>query len=358
MVGRKLSKSKLRRAEQRHKAALKEAAIVDSISDNEEFTDDEEENQAPQNGSLVLDEAEVSDEEEVSDDEEEDLDESEDESEDEEEEEEEEEESDDEELESEEETEQVQPKKYKNKRDPNRAMYRDDAAMEKLIEKIRLKDLPFIETMTVTSSKPTLVEDPEDDMKRELAFYQQALEAAHIGRAKIIEAGVPFSRPDDYFAEMVKSDEHMAKVRQRLLNQNARIKASEDAKRQRDLKKFGKKVQVQRQLERQKEKSETLDKIKQLKRKRKEGGADLTLDDDFDVALDANKAKKAKKEEKKQPQKSKKREAKDARYGMGGKKRNKKTNTAESSAALGNYNKMKGKPIYLGKGKKTGAKRK
>lgn len=136
----------------------------------------------------------------------------------------------------------------------------------KLTEKIKLKDLPFIETMTVTSSKPTLPEYTEDDMKRELAFYQQALEAAHIGRAKILEAGVPFSRPDDYFAEMVKSDEHMAKVRQRLLNQNARIKASEDAKRQRDLKKFGKKVQVQRQLERQKEKSETLDKIKQLKR--------------------------------------------------------------------------------------------
>ena len=48
---------------------------------------------------------------------------------------------------------------------------------------------------------------------------------------------------------------------------------------------------------------------------------------------------------------SKKREAKNAKYGMGGKRRNKKSNTAESSSALGNYNKMKGKPIYLGKAK-------
>jgi rRNA-processing protein EBP2 len=50
------------------------------------------------------------------------------------------------------------------------------------------------------------------------------------------------------------------------LDQEASIKASEDAKRQRQLKKFGKKVQVEKQLERQKQKSETLEKIKLLKK--------------------------------------------------------------------------------------------
>jgi rRNA-processing protein EBP2 len=50
------------------------------------------------------------------------------------------------------------------------------------------------------------------------------------------------------------------------LDESASIKASEDAKRQRQLKKFGKKVQVEKQLERQKQKTEMLEKIKLLKR--------------------------------------------------------------------------------------------
>lgn len=138
--------------------------------------------------------------------------------------------------------------------------------MIRITEAFKLKDLPWIETMTITSSEPVVVEDPKDDMVRELAFYQQALEAAKLGRELVKKAGVDFSRPDDYFAEMLKSDEHMAKIRQRLLDEGASVKASEDAKRQRQLKKFGKKVQVEKQLERQKQKTEMLDKIKLLKR--------------------------------------------------------------------------------------------
>lgn len=138
--------------------------------------------------------------------------------------------------------------------------------MTRITEGFKLKGLPWIETMTITSSEPVTVEDVENDMARELAFYQQALEAAKLGRELVKKAGVEFTRPDDYFAEMLKSDEHMAKIRQRLLDESAAVKASEDAKRQRQLKKFGKKVQVEKQLERQKQKTEMLDKIKLLKR--------------------------------------------------------------------------------------------
>ena len=79
-------------------------------------------------------------------------------------------------------------------------------------------------------------------------------------------ADKPFKRPDDYFAEMVKSDEHMARVRQRLLDQTASIKASDDAKRQRNLKKFGKKVQVEKRLERERDKAAVADRIKDFRR--------------------------------------------------------------------------------------------
>ncbi|KAI7851656.1 eukaryotic rRNA processing protein EBP2-domain-containing protein [Circinella umbellata] len=142
----------------------------------------------------------------------------------------------------------------------------EEEAMIRITNEFKLKKLPWIETLTVTSSKPINIPDIKDDMTRELAFYEQALEAVKIGREKVLEAGLPFSRPDDYFAEMIKSEEHMAKVRQKLLDESAQLKASEDAKRQRLLKKYGKKVQVEKQLERQKQKTDTLEKIKLLKR--------------------------------------------------------------------------------------------
>ncbi|KAL0079843.1 putative rRNA-processing protein ebp2 [Phycomyces blakesleeanus] len=243
-----------------------------------------------------------------------------------------------------------------------RPLYNDEAALTRLANDLKLKDLPWIETMVVTSSEPTVVADVEDEMARELSFYQQALEAANIARDLVNQAGDAFTRPDDYFAEMLKSDEHMAKVRQRLLDETARLKASADAKRQRNLKKFGKKVQVEKQLERQKQKTDMLDKIKLLKRKRKDGaGGDLTLDNDFDIALENTTDKKRAKTDSSQkgskkdaPQKGAKRAHKDTKYGMGGKKRHAKSNTAESSGALGGFNKMKGKPIYKAKGKTVG----
>ncbi|KAJ8657399.1 hypothetical protein O0I10_006955 [Lichtheimia ornata] len=259
----------------------------------------------------------------------------------------------DEDEESEEELEEELVDQTQRPKREKRQPINNEAELQRLTEEIKLKNLPWIETLTVTSSEPLVIEDIKDDMARELAFYQQALEAAQIARDKIIDAGVPFSRPDDYFAEMIKSDEHMAKIRQRLVNEDARVKAAEDAKLQRKLKKFGKKVQVERQLQRQKEKSETLEKIKLLKRKRKDGGGDLTTNDDFDIALESATTPNKKQKTGGKMEKSKKRQSKDAKYGMGGRKRNKKSNTAASSAELGGYNKMKGKPLYLGKGKKS-----
>ena len=55
-------------------------------------------------------------------------------------------------------------------------------------------------------------------------------------------------------------------VKERIVVEEAGKKASEAAKRQRDLKKFGKSVQVQKLQERQKEKRSTLEKIKTLKK--------------------------------------------------------------------------------------------
>lgn len=126
--------------------------------------------------------------------------------------------------------------------------------------------LTFSEHQTVMSSAPTVIPDVSDDLTRELAFYSQSLEAAIAGRKALKDEGIPFTRPNDYFAEMVKADEHMAKVKGKLVEEAASKKASAEARKQRDLKKFGKQVQVAKLQEREKEKKATLEKIKVLKR--------------------------------------------------------------------------------------------
>ncbi|CEH18822.1 Nucleolar protein-like/EBNA1-binding protein [Ceraceosorus bombacis] len=193
--------------------------------------------------------------------------------------------------------------------------------------------LPWIEHMTVVypqriDAALAGVPDPaNDDLKRELAFYKQALDAAIRGRRLCNQAGIPFDRPADFYAEQVKTDEHMERVRQRLLDESAGIKASEEAKRQRELKKFGKKVQVEKQLERQKSKRELNERIKGLKRKHE--GALEGDDDDFDVrletAIDGQERGRGPPSRggrgQTRPKARMPRSARDAKYGFGGKKK-------------------------------------
>ncbi|KAG0242206.1 rRNA-processing protein and EBNA1-binding protein ebp2 [Actinomortierella wolfii] len=227
-----------------------------------------------------------------------------------------------------------------------RVTVNNEQALKRLREQIALPtDIPFSETQAVTSSKAIELVDPDDDLKREVAFYEQALEAAMIGRDRLKKEGIPFERPDDYFAEMVKSDEHMAKIRQRLLDENASIQASERAKAQRELKKFGKKVQIEKRLEREKAKADALEKIETLKKKRQQNAASLDDgNDEFDVALESDDDKPAKGGNKGKkraavstPESRNKRLKKNQKYGFGGKKRNAKSNTADSSSDMSGF---------------------
>lgn len=65
---------------------------------------------------------------------------------------------------------------------------------------------------------------------------------------------------------MVKSDAHMERIRQRLLDEGAAIKRSEEKKREREGKKFGKQVQIEKQKERERSKKEMEERLKGLKR--------------------------------------------------------------------------------------------
>lgn len=141
------------------------------------------------------------------------------------------------------------------------------AALTKAYKSFALSSkLPFSENQVVVSEAPTEIEDVEDDLNRELAFYKQSLEALHRARGLLKKEGVAFSRPVDYFAEMVKDDEQMGKIKQKLIDDAAGKRASADARRQRDLKKFGKQVQVAKLQERDRTKRDTMEKINLLKR--------------------------------------------------------------------------------------------
>lgn len=142
------------------------------------------------------------------------------------------------------------------------------AALTAALNRIRLpySKLGFSEHMSLTTDEDVEIADVDDDLNRELAFYKQSLSAVKDARGLLKKEGAPFSRPADYFAEMVKDDEHMGKIKQKLMDEAAGKKASAEARKQRDLKKFGKQVQVAKLQERAKEKRDTLDKISQLKR--------------------------------------------------------------------------------------------
>ena len=129
----------------------------------------------------------------------------------------------------------------------------------------------------------------EDDFKRELSFYQQALAAASSFRSKVIELGKAFSRPTEYFADMFKNVSHMTKITKRQEESEAAAKRSALAKQQRLNKKFGKQVQVAKEQQKMEHKRKTLSQIESFKKKRKNSGDkafDAEQDFDIEVGID------------------------------------------------------------------------
>ncbi|RPA84337.1 Ebp2-domain-containing protein [Ascobolus immersus RN42] len=237
------------------------------------------------------------------------------------------------------------------------------AALTAALARIETPKGPFSLVQRLTGPCPNLPKDIHDDLARELSFYQQALAAAKTARDLLRKEKVPFTRPTDYFAEMVKSDEHMGQVKGRLLEIAANKKAAQDARKMRDAKKFGKKVQQEKLASREQEKKKMLERVESLKRKR--GTDDVGAADgaEFDVALEEAISGK---DSKHNP--NAKRAKRDAKYGHGGKKKRAKSNTFESTSdmtgfsakamkAKGPTGVKKGGKKRLGKSKRAGGKK-
>jgi len=132
---------------------------------------------------------------------------------------------------------------------------KESKLLEKLDE-IKLgagKEVPWVETLSLCTPKPD-IDDIHDDLKREASFQAQALTTVFKAHQNFEEFNIPYKRPIDYFAEMLKTDEHMSKIRKKLLEEQKGVEDGESRRKQRELKKFGKQVQTQKVLERQKKK--------------------------------------------------------------------------------------------------------
>ncbi|KAJ3269918.1 rRNA-processing protein and EBNA1-binding protein ebp2 [Terramyces sp. JEL0728] len=195
---------------------------------------------------------------------------------------------------------QVEEKIYKNEK----------VALLERLKDIEIK-VPFIEQLS--STFPLDQVDFNDDLNRELAFYSQALKSVEYSKKELAKLKVPFTRPDDYFAEMVKPDSQMLKIKQTLLNEKESLEKSIQAKKQRELKKYGKKVQTEKLKERQVQKKQTIEKIKKIKKNNL----------DFDVEID-----------KKEPKENKKRQGKNKKYGFEKKDKRNSTKSTDDMAGF------------------------
>lgn len=158
-----------------------------------------------------------------------------------------------------------------------------------------------------------------NDFKREMLFHRQAQAAVVDGIVKLKELGIPTKRPDDYFAEMAKTDEHMQKIRKRLVAKQEGQQRSERVKQLREQKKMSKIIQRESLEKKQAQKSKMLNDLKAF-RKGKLKNLDFLEDDS-----------KPNQRPKKKFQVNKKRQEKDRKFGTGGKKRGMKRNTKESA---------------------------
>lgn len=187
-----------------------------------------------------------------------------------------------------------------------------------------------------------------NDFKREIHFQRQAQAAAKEAMRRLRELGIPTKRPDDYFAEMAKSDEHMQKVRKYMMDKEEGQKKSERVRQLREQKKMAKAVQKEAQAKKAAEKKKMLDDVKAF-RKGKLKNLDFLNDEKGSKKLSGGSKKK---KGKGNVTKSEKREFKDSKYGFGGRKRDSKRNN-EKTFLNGKKSKGGNKPIRPGKARRA-----
>ncbi|XP_076829249.1 putative rRNA-processing protein EBP2 [Brachyhypopomus gauderio] len=197
------------------------------------------------------------------------------------------------------------------------------------VERLDLTNHPAVDILAkvegrLEQSQGTEEIDAEDDFQREMFFYRQAQATVLEALPKLQKLEIRTKRPDDYFAEMAKTDQHMQKIRKKLIQKEMAMEKSEKAKKLREQRKFGKKVQVEVLQKRQKEKKAMMTAVKKYQK----GMTDKLDFLEGDKAGQKGAAAAKPQMSKKGP--NAKRKYKDQKFGFGGKKKGSKWNTKDS----------------------------
>ncbi|KAI8061713.1 hypothetical protein BC940DRAFT_309896 [Gongronella butleri] len=123
-----------------------------------------------------------------------------------------------------------------------RLLVNNEVALRRLTSQVQWSDIPSHETLSYTASKAVVVDDVFDDLARETAFEQQALETVRMAIKDCRKHDLPFFPPENLLEDALTIKDRQAKAN--------------------------------RQSEH----------IKLMKRKRKDAEADDTMTDDFDLA--------------------------------------------------------------------------
>ena len=217
---------------------------------------------------------------------------------------------------------------------PNRKYNKE--ALIKSTASLETAGLPFEETMLVCSF-PIDVTDEHNDLEREMAFYNQTLLSVRTGKERMKKLGIPIKRPQDYFCEQVKSDNHMAKIKDKLILEEKKIDAFEKRKNREHQRKFNKQVADLKKQNDAKRRKENIDEFGGLSSRGRK----------IDRSSDPNK-----------PGKGKKRLAMDRKYGKG--EKNMKRGNNKTLNDFSSYNPRGGslnrRPMAKGAAGKTGGK--
>lgn len=216
--------------------------------------------------------------------------------------------------------------RIKEERNPNKRKserINNIEGIETCLEEIKAK-LPWIETLRISQSVDDSV-SPDDDLNRELAFYKATIEGVTKGRSILEEMKIPYLRPKDYFAEMVKTDIHMDHIKQALEFEQHKMDVVEQRKIDQMQRKFAKKARQTKQ-----EKKKQTNYIKEYKGNSKGLEEALNKEEsdskkgkgEFAVGKKGNNGS--------NPKPNKRRQMKNKKYG-GTKKRGRKWQTQESA---------------------------
>ncbi|KAJ0254785.1 rRNA-processing protein EBP2 [Hirschfeldia incana] len=227
------------------------------------------------------------------------------------------------------------------------AVYNRGGLLDKLQDISWPEDVDWTHKLTVEIDQGPQAVDVNDDLAREMAFYTQALEGTRQAFSKLQEMGLPFLRPGDYYAEMVKSDTHMEKVKSKLLYEKKQMEEAEERRKARDNKKMAKEVQSQKMKERAKQKKDEIESVKKWRKQRQQSGFSEKGAGELDLEFGNGKSfqrgggkkrpgvspgdRSGGKGKSTSRMNNKKREFRDSKFGHGGRKGLSKQNTAETT---------------------------